>query len=213
MSKINRLITFGDSYTHGDELKNLNVSSWPALFAKHFNIDLINFGKSALSNDIILENILDQTYTKNDLVIVCFSIIDRFGFEDNDGWFTTIPGYLDGVRGIISKSLLATMNPNWVYKRWLNQIIYLQNYFSNNNINYLFCIANHNYVDHNYYNEKYKHLSNAVNTTYFLGWPNLSFDKLTKHLPQGANGHPLEEGHALFSQFLIDNALGLFDLK
>jgi hypothetical protein len=56
-----------------NELKNSNVSSWPALFAKHFNIDLINFGKSALSNDIILENILDQTYTKNDLVIVCFS--------------------------------------------------------------------------------------------------------------------------------------------
>lgn len=213
MAKIKRLIAFGDSYTYGDELINPQESSWPALFSKKCNIDLLNLGCSAFSNDLILEKVLDQSYTKNDLVIVCFSIINRFGFQDNDGWFTTIPGSINSIRESVTKSLLATIDLDWTYKRWLNQIIYLQNYLAYNKINYLFCIANHNHVDHIYYNEKYKHLSKLVNKKYFIGWPNLTFDELVRKEPHGKFGHPLEEGHAMFCQFLIDNATQLFAFK
>lgn len=201
MTKISRLITFGDSYTFGQELTDPATSSWPALIAKKYNLNLINYAQPGYSNDAIIENVVEHRYTSNDLVIICFSMINRFYFEDQQGWFVTIPSVKQDtyIRQEITKNLISIVSFSWLYKRYLNQIILLQNFLKNNNVNYLFCAANHNEIDLNFNNLKFTDLVNLIDTDLFFGWPHKTFEELTKSLPRGTCGHPLEEAHDVYA--------------
>lgn len=211
---INRLITFGDSYTYGDELQNRLESAWPILVANKFNLELKNLGWPGYSNDIILEKVVDEKITKNDIAIVCFSSFQRMYFEDKKGWFTTIPNIkqISETRNDITKNLFATLSIDWLYQRWLKQVIYLQTYFKYHKINYLFFVANHAHNNYGLYYSKYQNLTDLIDLTYFPGWPEVTFETLTWHLPRGEFKHPLEDSHKVFAGVISENIVQIFNL-
>jgi hypothetical protein len=79
---MNRLITFGCSYTYGFALPDSNMSNaseyaWPTLLANKLNLRLINLGHSGSSNLEILNTILNYNFLPGDKVIVQWSFYNR----------------------------------------------------------------------------------------------------------------------------------------
>jgi hypothetical protein len=209
-----RLVTFGDSYTYGDELINPAVSAWPVLVADKFSCKLLNLAKPGFSNDAILEQILDQDLNSNDIVVVCFSHYTRLYFEDKLGWFTTITEIEQDqiFREDLSKLLIATVSDEWLFKRWLKQIIYLQEYLKSKDIKFLFTVANLNDIDVDQRYKSYTALMNQIDKKTFLGNQNQTFEDITKTLPRGEFRHPLEQAHVEFANFLIEYMIKIYNL-
>jgi len=213
--RVQRLITFGDSFTYGQELTNPEESSWPKLVANHLNVELKNTAFPGNSNDRMMEQVLQESYTFFDFAIVCFSARTRFYFEDDKGWFTTIHemNVENLERAKLTKQLFLIANEEWLYRRWLTQVIYIQEFLKSRNVKYLFANAfsKENYFDL-YKNKKYRHLLDLINTNNFIGWPDETFNSMTSSLPRGQFRHPLEESHAFFANVINKNLKNIYDL-
>lgn len=84
------LYTFGDSYTEGHGCKpgdeyyeNYNKNNeliWPELVANHYNIELVNKGHRGCSNEIIMDNIINQwdNIKSGDIIIIGKTYSHRF---------------------------------------------------------------------------------------------------------------------------------------
>lgn len=95
MSK-NKLFTFGDSftfnksYTSDDEYIKLYRKEddlfWPDILANKFNLELFNFGYGSLSNDRIIDTILENHHliNQNDVVIIGKTFYHRFDIPYNN---------------------------------------------------------------------------------------------------------------------------------
>jgi hypothetical protein len=211
---INRLITFGDSFTYGEELENPQRDCWPQLVANHLKISLKNKAFPANSNDYILEQVLYEDYSFKDLVIICFSSISRFYFEDHDGWYTTIPTIQNGnlIRGEITKNLHSSLTEKWLFRRFLIQAIYLQEFLQSRQVNHLFVNAFESYDVNLAKLKNFRHLTEMLDKNKFIGWPDQSFGSLTNHLPRGKFKHPIEESHLLFSQIVNEKVREIYNL-
>lgn len=86
---MNKLFTFGDSFTFNKEpfeckyaLKYMKDGDayWPNIISEKLNYKLYNFGWGALSNDRILDNIIEKIdlISKDDVVIIGKSFYNRF---------------------------------------------------------------------------------------------------------------------------------------
>lgn len=95
-----KLWTFGDSFTFGhgcrivsnilhspyfikySEYINLDKPIWPEHVAKELNLELFNYGVNGASNELILDNILDniQNFKKGDIIIFQMSTSARYDF-------------------------------------------------------------------------------------------------------------------------------------
>jgi hypothetical protein len=85
---MNRLITFGCSYTFGHSLDDCYLGNgrpgpiasklaWPEQLAHKLNLRCINLGQSGAGNLEILNNILNYSFQPDDVVIVQWSFKDR----------------------------------------------------------------------------------------------------------------------------------------
>jgi hypothetical protein len=211
---INRLITFGDSFTYGQELENPKRDSWPQLVSNYLGVPLNNKAFPGNSNDKILEQVLFENYSFKDFVIVCFSSISRFYFEDYDGWYTTIPNIQHDslIRNEITKKLHSSLTEKWLFRRFLIQAIYLQEFLQSRQANYFFVNAFESYDANLVKSKDTWHLIQMLHKNKFIGWPDQSFGNLTNHLPRGKFKHPLEESHLLFSQIIIEKIQEIYNL-
>lgn len=211
---IQRLITFGDSFTYGQELQNPKKDCWPQLVANFLEVPLTNNAFPGNSNDKILEQVLFDTYSFRDFVIICFSSISRFYFEDHDGWYTTILNIKQDtdVRNEIISKLLGSTKEKWLFKRFLTQAIYLQEFLESRQVNYLFVNGFESYDTNLAKSKENWHLIQMLHKNKFVGWPDQSFGNLTDHLPRGKFKHPLEESHLLFSQIMIEKIQETYNL-
>lgn len=95
---MNKLWTFGDSFTAGHgcllfetdkddpyyeryhEYVDVNKDIWPAIVAKHLNLELTNQGINGITNDLIFDLVLKNilNFKKNDTVIIQISTSLRF---------------------------------------------------------------------------------------------------------------------------------------
>jgi hypothetical protein len=144
MTKIvQRLITFGDSFTYGQELKDPKTSSWPQLVANYLDVPLINKAILGNSNDFIQEQLLGETYDIHDLVIICFTSITRIYVEDYKGTYTTIGEIKSDIpaRNEFTKLLHSHAVDRWFYRRWLVQMIYMQEFLKSRGTRFLFANA------------------------------------------------------------------------
>ena len=110
-----KLFTFGDSFTFNKKYEECEYSIkyrkngeliWPDIISKKIGFELYNFGYGSLSNDRIMDNIIEKInlITENDIVIVGKTFYDRFDIPNNENnikpglvyKFTTItPGSFD----------------------------------------------------------------------------------------------------------------------
>lgn len=95
---MNKLWTFGDSFTHGDgtfsydqyykykkDKKDENDLIWCELLSKKLNLELENKGRGGISNDMILDSIMEnwEYIDENDYVIIGKTWAHRCDFP---GW-------------------------------------------------------------------------------------------------------------------------------
>lgn len=92
---MNKLFTFGDSFTFNKTHENdeysilyrkLNDFYWPEIIASKLNLELVNFGYGSLSNDRIIDSILENHHliTENDVVIIGKTFYHRFDIPNNE---------------------------------------------------------------------------------------------------------------------------------
>jgi len=91
---MNKLFTFGDSFTFNktheeDEYsilyRKLNDFHWAEIIASKLNLELVNFGYGSLSNDRIIDSILENHHLigENDFVIIGKTFYHRFDIPNN----------------------------------------------------------------------------------------------------------------------------------
>lgn len=211
---LTRLTTFGDSFTYGQELENPKKDSWPQLVSNYLETPLSNKAFPGNSNDYILEQVLQENFCFTDAVIICFSSISRFYFEDHSGWYTTIPNvhFDNSFRNEVTKKLHSSLTEKWLFRRFLMQVIYLQEFLQSKQVNYLFVNAFQSYDSNLAKLKDNWHLIQMLHKNKFIGWPDQSFGNLTDHLPRGKSGHPLEDSHSYFSQIINQNLKEIYNL-
>ena len=205
MSSIKRLITHGCSYTYGEELDDPFTQSWPAMLSKQLGTELVNLAQCAYSNDGIVQDIVTFDLREGDFVIVCWTHNHRLLFVDDDGWFTTLPNFVaDGDfeknRELITTLLLTNISNDWLYERWLTQVILLQTYLKNKNIPFLFFNAFGNVLG------KHK-LIDSIDKSKFMEWDTFNFCIFSNDYPLCPKLHPNADAHSALADKLIKNIL------
>ena len=81
-----RLFAFGDSFTSYFWL------TWPQIIAYDLDIPMYNYGKPAVGNEYIFNTVIQainyHDINQDDLVIICWSSINRLDFRIKDRWDT-----------------------------------------------------------------------------------------------------------------------------
>ena len=215
---IKRLITHGCSFAYGEELVSPSSSSWPALVAEHLKVDLLNLAKPAYSNDSIVSDLIATDLNRehyDDLVIVGWTSYLRLEFGDDDSRFTIGPNVRQfGHRREILDLVLKYANDKWLYRRWLNQIVLLQEYLKSKQIKYLFFNAFDNQTKNIEYKNipQFKTLFDKIDTSRFVGWPDQGMVEWAYPSPVGLRGHPLELGHEKTADYLLKSLRTIYDL-
>lgn len=208
---VKRLVVHGCSFAYGEELENIANQSWAALVAKSLNLELLNLAKPGFSNDGAIEELIAESLDpNNDLVIMMWTWNHRINIVDEEGWFTCFPENSDGgIRNMISNTIMGIADQNWLFRRWLTQVILLQEYFKSKGIKYLFVNAFYD-VDNT---PKEHPLFDQIDTKYFLGWPHVSFSSLAQEnyglLPLG---HPNAEAHAALADIMATKIKEIYAL-
>ena len=198
-----RLITHGCSFTYGEELSNPSASCWPRLIADSLDIELLNLAKPSYSNDGILEDISAIDLGPDDLVIICWTTYLRIKMEDANGWWTNTTGRVDQSRSDLTKALIASIDQDWLYKRWLSQVLLLQGFLDNQKVKWLFFNAFDNQQQNIKYKKKHYDLQDRISKSRFVGWPDEGFTEWAYPCQLGPRGHPLEEGHQKVAKRLM----------
>lgn len=218
MKIVKRLIAHGCSFTYGEELADPPSYSWPSLVAKKLDVELANMAKPSYSNDGLVQDIVRMDPDQDDLVIVCWTTYLRMYLQDDLGWYTTV-ATKRGTGGIdwdrrerIVHDLLSSNADDWLYERWLSQVILLQSFLDAKAIKYLFFSAFDNQARYDIYKKKFYNLHNRINQHRFIGWPNEGFVEWAYGCSIGPRGHPLEEGHAKVALKVLESCKEVHDL-
>jgi hypothetical protein len=93
------------------------------------------------------------------------------------------------------KYITANNNDMHEYRRWLRQVVLLQSFLQNHNIDYIMC----NTFDNQHRFGKYYTLCqdyyDLIDDSKFVGWPNDGMVEWAYGTPHGPGRHPLELGH------------------
>lgn len=235
MKKVRRLITHGCSFTYGEELQDPSVSSWPALVASQLGIELLNLARPAYSNDAILQDMVAQDinlipagiqpswdhYT--DLVIICWTTYLRMQYVDQSGWFTLWPGReydkgnkftkFDTLREQMTKYTAVLNNEDWLYSRWLTQVVLMQDHLESLHARYLFFSAFDNQQQYSKQSKTHARLLAKIKTDHFIGWPDQGFTEWAYPCELGPRKHPLEQGHSKVADKLLAELDKRYDIR
>ena len=105
------LKSFGCSFIYGSELADEvwggSNSTWPALFAKHYNYEYQCYARPGSGNLRIAESVLSQlACNENALYVIGWSWIDRFDYTSlDDKWKTIMPGTEDALAKVYYRDL------------------------------------------------------------------------------------------------------------
>jgi hypothetical protein len=199
-----QLLTVGDSFTYGDELKDC-YQAWPYQLADCLDYEVHNMGQSGSSNASILRRTLEELVINHyDLVVIGWTSPGRIEWKDDIGIAYNIwPGYQKNAtffqdqpwRLDLLNYISKHHNSEYLYEQYLIQVISLQSYCKSKGINYR--MIDIRYKD--YYRkvgaELHERLAEQIDTEMFIGWNKFGMVELTEDCPRGQGGHPLEKGH------------------
>jgi hypothetical protein len=205
-----KLLTVGDSFTHGEELGDLN-NAWPFLLGNKLGYEITNLAKPGSGNTRMIRHAVEQI-NNYDLIVIAWSHFARIEFADSNGIFDTWPGHASGVftnqlsyRTQLSEYVTRYHNDEYLYLQYLINIILLQNFFNKQNKKYLMIDAfGNNYMDFIHV-DKIKNFRDQVDKKYYIGWPDDTMMEMTYKLPKGPRGHFLEEGHEVVANKIYEH--------
>jgi hypothetical protein len=200
-----KLLTVGDSFTYGEELTEL-TSSWPNLLADRLGYELTNLARPGSGNTRMVRHCVEQV-DNYDIVIIAWSHFARTELADENGFYDIWPGCstlahkeFSPWRSEIIEYYLRHHSDQYLYNQYLIDIVLLQNYLTLHNKKYLMLDAFNN----NNYREDNK-VSNQIDPTYYVGWPDETMMEWAYGLPLGPKGHFLEQGHKLVANKIYEH--------
>lgn len=209
---LQRLIVHGCSFTFGEELANPAEQCWATHLANRLKIpNVVNLARPAYSNDHVMEDLLTlDLKMDHDLVVIGFTSFTRLLFVDDDGWYTTIPSVSLGSREKFINCFFKQTNIDWLFKRYLTQILYIQNYLQTSHVKFMLFNSIHN-VDNNSILSSHHELVEKINKSTFIGWPVVSFQSLIGDRATMPKGHPTEEHHIELAELLESKFRKIYD--
>jgi lysophospholipase L1-like esterase len=190
-----RLLTVGDSFTYGEELSDVN-NAWPFLLGKKLGYEIINLAKPGSGNTRMVRHAVEQI-DNYDIIIIAWSHFARTELADESGFYDLWPGCsslphkkFSSWRSEVIEYYSRHHNDQYLYNQYLINVVLLQNYLKIQNKKYLMLDTFNN----NIY-RKDNEVSNQIDQTYYIGWPNETMMEWTYNTPQGPGGHFLEQGH------------------
>lgn len=211
-----KLVTFGDSFTHGQELDSPSTQAWPVLLAQKLNAQLLkNWGHPGVSNEYIEKCFVKQTLKqKPDIAVICWTICTRFDLADENGAYSCWPGADASGFGAdeqpwreeLVKYFTLHHCDRYFYRKYLRTILQCQAWADAYDIK----LYQFNAFGNQAFNKKYLHkesgYQDALNTKNFLGWPYEGFVEWMWMHHQNQyikpNGHPGEPDHELVATML-----------
>jgi hypothetical protein len=140
---MSKLWVFGDSFTagngclHNEEYTKYKESDndlvWPEIVANKLNLELINRGMGAFSNDKIIDTIIEDynLINKNDLVIIGTTFYNRFDIPDNNTLLTLSPTNLPDNNQELLLHFISIMDSNLLKERHKLRIDFLRQQIMN----------------------------------------------------------------------------------
>jgi lysophospholipase L1-like esterase len=199
-----QLLTVGDSFTYGDELKDC-YQAWPYGLADRLDYEVHNMGQSGAGNASILRRTLEELAVNHyDLVVIAWTSPGRIEWKDDIGIaYNVWPGYPHTAplfqdhpwRTDLLNYISQHHDSAYLYQQYLIQVISLQSYFKANNINYRMIDVRHNDYYRKVGAEMHEQLAKQIHAEMFIGWTKFGMVELTKDCAHGPGGHPLEKGH------------------
>jgi hypothetical protein len=197
-----KILSLGCSFTRGSELEDPDQTSWPGLLSKKLNAEIDNLAEYNGSNDMMFRKALERS-KDYDLIIIGWTEAHRMEVWLNDKIISARRKHPIGPFSVNHNSAGNTLewvkpfftnhyNEEYFLRRWLCQVVSLQDHFKLNNQRYLFFTAFSNDAVLSKYDLP---LKDKIDTRYYLGWPGQSMMSWTSDTPYGPYGHPLELGH------------------
>ena len=210
------LLTLGDSFTYGDELRDRHSDAWPQQLASLLDYQLINLGKPSNSNPAICRQLLEYFSQKHnrvpDLVVIGWASPGRTEHSDAGGNYNLWPGYSGNLfkqshpwREDLLQYINCYHNDQYLFEIYVNQLIYTQSFLHSKNVKYLMLNAVGNEYYHNLYRDSFKSYYDLLDLEKIIGWPNEGMLEWADHTKKGPNGHFLEEGHLIVANKIYEH--------
>jgi hypothetical protein len=211
-----KLYTVGDSFTYGEELADRN-HAWPHVLGNRLGYDVVNEGKRGTSNHWCVKRTINAvTQHTPDLVVVGWTSCGRQEFNDQHGAFTIWPGCTEHAywldpdqatdvdRATISQWLTMYSEPVYEFRNWIRQVLLLQSFLKQCNIQYRFVNTFDNLDLLHQLDHRAHDLIDMIDTTVFVGWPDQQMVEIMADAPKGPGGHPLELGHQRIAEAIYE---------
>jgi len=199
-----QLLTVGDSFTYGDELKD-HYQAWPYRLADLLDYQVHNMGQSGCSNASILRRTLEELAVNHyDLVIIGWTSPGRLEWKDDIGIAYDIwPGYPADARFFKDHPwrldylsfVSQHHNSAYLYQQYLIKVICLQSYCESHNIQYRMINVRQNDYYRKVGSEQHSELAKQIDLDKFIGWEQFGMFELTEGCARGPGHHPLAKGH------------------
>ena len=206
-----KILTLGDSFTKGSELRNPALSAWPTILGNLAGATVTNQAEYGGSNDMMFRKAIESIdQERYDYVIVAWTETHRMEICLNEPRYMERRHYPAGPISInhnwgdmrwAKEYYTDHYNEEFFLRKWLCQVVALQEYFMRMGQKYLFLNAFGNQQILPKYNIATK---NHVMSQYFMGWPDEGIVEWTYGLPKGKYGHPLEQAHELVANKIYD---------
>lgn len=207
-----KILALGCSFTRGSELQNSEQTAWPSVLAHRLGGTVDNLAEFNGSNDMMFRKAMERT-ENYDVIIVGWSEAHRMEVWLNNTVISSRRKHPIGpfsVNHNSSGNSLEWVKPffaehyheEYFLRRWLCQVVALQDHFKLHDQRYLFFTAFGNDAAVIKYDLL---LKNKIDTRYYLGWPNQSMMSWTSDTPYGQYGHPLELGHQKTAEKLYEH--------
>lgn len=203
-----KLVTFGDSFTYGEELSDRN-SAWPQQLANKLNYQLLNFGQPGTCNDSMVRKLLEFLSdpcenTDVGLVAIAWSSPGRKEYADEAGVYTIWPGANASKfkkelpwREQLVDYINEYHNTKWFCQNYVNNVIIAQSILRDRNIPYVMLDIMHNEYYKKLHLAALTPLCKLVDTNTYIGWGQSGMAEWVGKVKRGSGGHFLEDGHQI----------------
>tara|TARA_B100001057_G_scaffold476968_1_gene545651 strand:- start:1758 stop:2420 length:663 start_codon:yes stop_codon:yes gene_type:complete len=210
-------VSLGCSFTYGHELAN-HLDAWPFLVAKHFGWSHNQLAQNGSGNDRIMRGIIRTIPRDYNYYLIGWTHYARKEHADELGVFDIWPGqhfksFKEPHRQELSKYFSRNHDQKYLYRRYMENILYAQAMLEKHHKKYVMVDAFSNHIakwhnTHVTFRDTESDLSKQINTKHFAGWSDYDAETMVEWsygTPQGPKGHPLEEGHRKIADKIIEH--------
>lgn len=218
-----QILTLGDSFTYGEELEDRN-QAWPIRLGDLLNAQVVNLGLPSNSGHGVCRQLLEYISSADELpnlVIIGWPSPGRAEYADESGYFSIWPGCQGNLfiqKSLWRKELLSYVNKyhssKWLFEKYLQNIIFVQNFLKSQNIKSLMMnVMGNDYYINSMLGDLRKY-EKMINTDHFIDWDwehqrGMIEWTTAANCPKGPSGHFLNRGHQIVTEKVYEHIRNL----